>query len=127
LTLAFLSHWFVLVSRSPYFFDQLVTYGGKAAIGKVPTVRLPFTPPSLHFILGFIYTGTLNFSNRTYDLDTTFHITRCVTYLQLQSLHDEVQVRIVQLMMHGLFHAFLEFEEYEWIMGSKLSRLTVCV
>jgi hypothetical protein len=35
-----------------------------------PTLMLPsppFMPPSLHFVLGFIYTGTLIFSNRTHD------------------------------------------------------------
>ena len=30
----------------------------------------PFTPVSLRFTLGFIYTGTLIFSHRTYDLGT---------------------------------------------------------
>jgi hypothetical protein len=106
------------VSRSPYFFDQLVTYGGKTSIGEAPAVRLstpPFTPPSL---LGFLYTGTLNISNPTYDLDTAFLIMRA-TILQLQSLYDEVQARIVQETMHGLFYAFLEFEEYKQITGSK--------
>jgi hypothetical protein len=85
------------------FFDQLVT------CSEIPTVQLPappFIPPFLHFILGFLYTGTLNFSNRTYDLDTAFHIMRCATYLQLQSLYNEVQARIVQEMMHSLFLAF---------------------
>lgn len=119
---AFSSHRFILASRSPYFFDQLLTYGTKTPIGEAPTIRLPsppFTPPALHFMLGFMYTGTLNFSNRTYDLDTAFHIMRCATYLQLQTLYDEIQARIVQEMMHGLFHAFLEFDEYERITGSK--------
>lgn len=121
-TAAFSSHRFILISRSPYFFDHLVTYNLKTPVGEAPTIRLPtppFTPPALHFILGYLYTGTLHFSNRTYDLDTAFHIMRCGTYLQLNTLYDEVQARIVQEMMHGLFHAFLEFEEYERITGSK--------
>ena len=118
----FSSHRFILITRSPYFFDQLVTYGAKGQIGEPATVRLPsppFTPPALHFTLGFLYTGTLNFSNRTYDLDTAFAILCSATYLQLQSLHDEVQARVVVEMLHGLFHAFLEFTEYERITGGK--------
>lgn len=38
---------------------------------------------------------------------------RSATYLSLQTLYDEIQARIVQEMMHGLFHAFLPFAEYE--------------
>ena len=79
----------------------------------------PFTPASLHFTLGFIYTSTLVFSHRTYDLDTAFYIMRSATYLSLQTLYDEIQARIIQEMMHGLFHTFLEFFEYERLMGGK--------
>jgi hypothetical protein len=70
----------------------------------------PFTPASLHFTLSFLHTDTLIFSHRSYDLVTAFHIMRAATYL---SLYDEIQVRIVQEMLHGLFHAFLRFPEYE--------------
>ena len=122
-TAVFSSHRFLLLSRSPYFYDQLITYGAPRLLSNEPiTITLhspPFTPPSLHFTLGFIYTGTLNFSNRTYDLDTAFHIMRSATYLQLQTLYDEIQARLVQEMLHGLFHAFLEFAEYERITGGK--------
>ena len=44
---------------------------------------------------------------------------RSAAYLSLDSLYDEIQARIVQEMMHGLFHAFLEFSEYEAITGGK--------
>ena len=41
-------------------------------------------------------------------------------YLQIQPLYDEIQARIVvEMMMHRLFHAFLEFTEYERITGGK--------
>ncbi|CCL98740.1 uncharacterized protein FIBRA_00745 [Fibroporia radiculosa] len=121
-TAIFSSHRFILVSRSPYFQTQLVTWGVNQTPGEPLTVTLPsppFTPASLHFTLGFIYTGTLAFSNRTFDLDTAFHIMRSATYLSLDTLYDEIQARIVQEMMHGLFHAFLEFSEYEAITGRK--------
>ncbi|KAM5531560.1 hypothetical protein V8D89_014780 [Ganoderma adspersum] len=121
-TAIFSSHRFILVSRSPYFNTQLLQWNTKPTPGEPLTVNLPsppFTPASLHFTLGFIYTGTLIFSHRTYDLDTAFHIMRSATYLGLDTLYDEIQARIVQEMMHGLFHAFLEFSEYEAITGGK--------
>jgi len=40
---------------------------------------------------------------------------RAATYLSLSTLYDEIQARIVQEMLHGLLHAFLEFPEYERI------------
>ncbi|EIN08687.1 hypothetical protein PUNSTDRAFT_144164 [Punctularia strigosozonata HHB-11173 SS5] len=146
-TAIFSSHRFMLVSRSPYFYTALLKWGdGKPVPVSTPPKSLassvastsaerererekeiqtltlpspPFTPASLHFTLGYIYTGTLIFSHRTYDLDTAFHILLSALYLQLDALHDEIQARIVQEMMHGLFHAFLEFSEYERVTGGK--------
>jgi len=131
-TAIFSSHRFMLVTRSPYFHTSLKGWGKTAnAIAKSAsgsgeeeplTVTLPsppFTPASLHFTLGYIYTGTLVFSHRTYDLDTAFHIMKSATFLSIQSLYDEIQARVVQEMMHGLYHAFLEFSEYERITGGK--------
>ncbi|GBE83716.1 hypothetical protein SCP_0507720 [Sparassis crispa] len=121
-TAIFSSHRFILVSRSPYFHTQLLSWGVQSTPGEPLTLTLPsppFTPASLHFTLGFIYTGTLVFSHRTFDLDTAFHIMRSASYLSLDTLYDEIQARIVQEMMHGLFHAFLEFSEYECITGGK--------
>ena len=131
-TAIFSSHRFMLVTRSPYFHTSLKSWGKTAtAIAKSAsasgeeeplTITLPsppFTPASLHFTLGYMYTGTLVFSHRTYDLDTAFHIMKSATFLSIQSLHDEIQARVVQEMMHGLCHAFLEFSEYERITGGK--------
>ncbi|KIJ15860.1 hypothetical protein PAXINDRAFT_176366 [Paxillus involutus ATCC 200175] len=125
-TAIFASHRFILVSRSPYFRAQLLSWAPKSAAVAAPgdplTVTLPsppFTPASLHFTLGYIYTGTLVFSHRTYDLDTGFAILRAATYLSLPQLYDETQARVVYEMLHGLYHAFLEFEEYERITGAK--------
>ncbi|KAH8103192.1 hypothetical protein DFH11DRAFT_1773759 [Phellopilus nigrolimitatus] len=120
----FWSHRFILMTRSPYFHDQLITYGLKStpALGEPARVRLPsppFTPPAMHFTLGYLYLGTVNFSNRSYDLNTAFAILCSANYLQLQSLQDEVQARLVQEMLDGLFHAFLEFAEYERITGGR--------
>jgi hypothetical protein len=121
LTTIFSSHRFMLVSRSPYFFSAL-SWGGPTKSMYPVTLNLPsppFTPASLHFSLGYIYTSTLIFSHRTCYLDTAFHIMRSASYLVLDSLYNEVQARIVQEMMHSLFHTFLEFAEYECITGGK--------
>ena len=132
LAAVFSTHRFILVSRSDYFHNALIAWKTQKPeirdedqddySTEQPTLMLPsppFTPPSLHFVLGFIYTGTLIFSNRTYDLDTAFHIMRSATYISLDSLYNEVQARIVQEMMHGLFHAYVDFAEYERITGGK--------
>lgn len=120
----FSSHRFILVSRSPYFHSQLL--GGFAPPAPEPGAPVvlnlpspPFTPASLHFVLGYIYAGTVAFSNRTFDLDTALHILRSGMYLSLTSLCNEMQARIVQEMMHGLFHAFLDFEEYEQVTSGR--------
>lgn len=118
-TAVFSTHRFILVSRCPYFYNALVNWPKHAGTQTLTLPSPPFTPASLHFTLGFIYTGTLIFSNRSYDLDTAFAIMRSATYLSLQTLYDEIQARIVQEMMHGLFHAFLEFSEYERLTGGR--------
>ncbi|KAG6848735.1 hypothetical protein H0H93_014541, partial [Arthromyces matolae] len=112
-TAIFSSHRFILVSRSSYFHTALLAWPSKNDQQTLTLPSPPFTPASLHFTLGFIYTGTLIFSHRSYDLDTAFHIMRSATYLGLSTLYDEIQARIVQEMTHGLFHAFLQFSEYE--------------
>ncbi|KAH6884037.1 hypothetical protein BKA70DRAFT_1470385 [Coprinopsis sp. MPI-PUGE-AT-0042] len=53
------------------------------------------------------------FTHRTFDLSTAFAILRSSAYLSLQSLTNEIQARIAHEMLHGLFHAFLPFAEYE--------------
>ncbi|EKM74816.1 hypothetical protein AGABI1DRAFT_132857 [Agaricus bisporus var. burnettii JB137-S8] len=117
-TAIFSSHRFILVSRCPYFHDALVSWPAPAA-GELTLPSPPFTPASLHFTLGYIYTGTLVFSHRSYDLSTAFAILKAALYLSLNALHDEIQARIAHEMLHGLFHAFLPFQEYERITASK--------
>ncbi|KIJ13389.1 hypothetical protein PAXINDRAFT_13728 [Paxillus involutus ATCC 200175] len=124
-TATFASYRFILVSRSPYFRAQLLSWVPKSTATTAPgdplTVTLPsppFTPVSLHFTLGYIHTGTLLFSHRTCDLDTAFAILRAATYLSLPQLYDdETQARVVYEMLHC--YTFLEFEEFERITGAK--------
>ena len=125
-TAIFSSHRFILVSRSSYFHTELLAWPIKPSSirtdGEPPTIRLPsppFTPASLHFTLGFIYTGTLIFSHRSYDLSTAIAILRAALYLGLPTLHDEIQARIVQEMLHSLFHAFITFNEYEGLTAGR--------
>ena len=131
-TTTFFSHRFMLASRSLYFHTSLKGRGNttkpivKAAAGSseedplaVTLPSPPFTPASLHFTLGYMYAGTLEFSQETYDLETAFHIMKSATFLSMPSLYVEIQARIVEGMMHGLFHAFLECSEYERVTGGK--------
>ena len=123
-TTVFSSHRFILVSRSPYFYNALVSWAKPKSQQANESITLslpspPFTPASLHFTLGFLYTGTLIFSNRNYNLNTAFAILRSAMFLSLDTLHDEIQARIIQEMMHGLFYAFRPFAEYERLTGGK--------
>lgn len=136
-TALFSAHRFILASRSPYFHTQLITWGVPSKHipsiddeddekSKQPqqmtTITLPsppFTPASLHFTLGYIYTGTLLFSHRSYDLSTTFSLLRSAAYLSLSPLHSETHARLVHEMCHGLAHAYSTFAEYEEFTGGR--------
>ncbi|KAF5323759.1 hypothetical protein D9619_012851 [Psilocybe cf. subviscida] len=79
----------------------------------------PFTPASLHFTLGFLYTGTLVFSHRSYNLSTALALLSSSAYLGLTTLFHEAQALLVQEMLHGLFHVFLPFAEYEMVAAGR--------
>ena len=55
-----------------------------------------------------------------FNIHAPFHIMRPSTYLFPDDLYDEVQVRIVQGMIHKLFHAFFGFAEHRGAMGNRL-------
>lgn len=124
-TAVFSSHRFVLASRTHYFRSLFLSSSfapvAPSAQGPI-TITLPsppFTPASLHFTLGYIYSGTLYFSNRTFDLDTAFSIYRSAIYLSLPTLQAEIEARIVEEMMHGLYHAYLTLDEYISVTGGR--------
>lgn len=97
----FSAHKMILASRSPYFAAQLLS---PYADSKASTIRLPsppFTPAAMHFTLGFLYSGTLFFSNRTFDLSTAFQIWLAGSYLQVETLQSLVSSLISQDFCHG--------------------------
>lgn len=105
-TASFTTHRFILVSRSPYFASVLLNplnfSSSSQNSGDIYLPTPPFTPASLHFCLGWMYAGHLDFSNRSFDLTTAFQIHRAATYLQLDALEGEVESRIVWDFCHGL-------------------------
>ncbi|CDZ96290.1 CAP Gly-rich domain [Phaffia rhodozyma] len=103
----FSTHKFILASRSPYFASLLLNTSGFRSgdweeTNEIELLSPPFTPASVHFCLGYMYAGTLAFSNRTYDLTTAFEIHRSATYLLMDSLRAEVESRIIHEMCDGL-------------------------
>lgn len=125
-TAVFSSHRFILASRSSYFRSLFLSSSfaplASASAAQPITISLPsppFNPASLHFTLGYIYSGTLFFSNRTFDLDTSFQIYRAAIYLVLDTLQAEVEARIVEEMMHGLYHAYLTLDEYNTVTDGR--------
>ncbi|KDR69683.1 hypothetical protein GALMADRAFT_128543, partial [Galerina marginata CBS 339.88] len=74
----FPSHRFILSSRSPYFF-RILAQSHEEERNKRSKIALPyssFTPKSFSFILGYLYSGTLKFTQHEWDLTTAFYIYR---------------------------------------------------
>lgn len=99
---SFACHRAILVSRAPYFATLLL---GSYSDSDTTTVSLsspPFTPTALYFTLGFIYTGTLQFSSRSFDLTIAFQIWRAAAYLQIKTLATTVS----SMILHDFCHTF---------------------
>ncbi|EKM49665.1 uncharacterized protein PHACADRAFT_33234 [Phanerochaete carnosa HHB-10118-sp] len=112
------AHRFMLASRSSYFHEQLRKIERVSGEFTLNLPSPPFTSLSIYFILGWIYTGTLAFSDQQWDLAIAFDIMRCAMYLHIDALYDEIQARVVMDMMHGFFYPFLLFSEYDSITGN---------
>ncbi|KAI3481021.1 hypothetical protein L1887_56795 [Cichorium endivia] len=98
----FSTHRMILASRSEYFASMLLSSYADAGSQVLRLPSPPFTPASLHFTLGFLYTGTLFFSNRTFDLATAFSLWRAGAYLQIATL----QALVTALIDREFCHAF---------------------
>ncbi|KAH8929651.1 hypothetical protein BT69DRAFT_124623 [Atractiella rhizophila] len=96
----FAAHRAILCSRSPYFRSLLLNRYADSDNRSFTLPSPPFSPASLHFCLGWLYCGTLDFSNRTFDLSTAFEIWRSAAYLSLDLLKVEVE-RKVETMVHN--------------------------
>ncbi|MBW0497728.1 hypothetical protein O181_037443 [Austropuccinia psidii MF-1] len=90
----FSAHRAILCSRSPYFASVLLDPYADAQNRTFTLASPPFTPASLHFSLGYLYCGTLDFSNRNFDLSTALQIWRSAQYLGLDLLREEVEAKI---------------------------------
>ncbi|BEI95000.1 uncharacterized protein CcaverHIS019_0705810 [Cutaneotrichosporon cavernicola] len=101
-TVIFTAHRFMLISRSPYFATLFLNEDFRPSTADVHLSTPPFTPAALHFCLGWMYAGHLDFSNRSYDLLTAFQIYRAAEYLQLDCLVEEIESRIVHDFCDGL-------------------------
>jgi hypothetical protein len=126
--MTFSAHRFMLCSRSPYFAQVLLNAGefqphtasatlqsraagpmpnelGGRLMG-MPIISLsspPFTPQAMHFILGYIYSGSLGkFSNKQLDMSTALLVRKGATYLEMEALEKEVEGRLIWEFAHGI-------------------------
>jgi hypothetical protein len=122
--MTFSAHRFMLCSRSPYFAQVLLNAGefqphlasaafhskagsiGQARQAGMPVIALsspPFTPQAMHFILGYIYSGSLGrFSNKQLDLATALLVRKGAAYLEMEALEKEVEGRLIWEFAHGV-------------------------
>lgn len=124
--MTFSAHRFMLCSRSPYFAQVLLNAGefqphlasaafnsktgagsaGQARQAGMPVIALsspPFTPQAMHFILGYIYSGSLGkFSNKQLDMATALLVRKGAAYLEMEALEKEVEGRLIWEFAHGV-------------------------
>ncbi|CAO1612699.1 unnamed protein product [Parajaminaea phylloscopi] len=99
---SFACHRTVLVSRSPYFAAFMLASYSDSSSTTISLPSPPFTPTALYFTLGFLYTGTLQFSSRSFDLTIAFQIWRAGAYLQVKTLTTAVS----SMILHDFCHDF---------------------
>lgn len=122
---SFAVHRSILASRSPYFHSLFL--GGYSDSRQLEfTLPSPlFTPASTSFVLGYIYTATLEFSGRSFDLNTAFEIYRCAIYLSLGLLQDEMEIKIESMLNPKRAARVYAFAVAADVQSAHLSRITL--
>jgi hypothetical protein len=93
----FTAHRAILVSRCPYFANQLLSSFTDTTSRLLTLPASAFTPAALHFLLGSLYCGSLDFSPRHFDLATGCDILRGAQYLELDAVQAEAEARIADM------------------------------
>jgi hypothetical protein len=92
----FSTHRAILSVRCPYFSTIFASPYSDSQSSLYTLPGPPFTAASLHFTLGYIYTGSLSL-NRTFDLDVAMQLWRSSAYLEMDLLRNEVEARIAEM------------------------------
>ncbi|GAA5997719.1 uncharacterized protein JCM10292_006766 [Rhodotorula paludigena] len=116
----FAAHRAVLVSRSPYFSSLLLGEFRDSSAHTVTLPSPPFTAASLTFILGYIYSGTLDFSPRKFDLATTFEIWRGAAFLAMDGLQSDIEDRILDMLTPQRAARILDFAHSPDVSSERL-------
>ncbi|GAA5928178.1 uncharacterized protein JCM15063_003808 [Sporobolomyces koalae] len=121
----FSAHRAILASRSPYFETLLLGEFADSQLARFTLPSPPFTPPSLVFVLGYMYSGTLDFSNRNFNLETVFETWRCAAFLSMATLQEELQVKIVTMVTPQRVPRIYQFAHAPDVSSSVLVRATL--
>ncbi|GAA5904309.1 uncharacterized protein JCM6883_006443 [Sporobolomyces salmoneus] len=127
LSTPFSAHRAILASRSSYFKSLLLGDYSDSRLDRFTLPSPPFTPPSLVFVLGYMYTGTLDFSNRTFNLETVFETWRCAAFLSMSTLQDELEVKIVSMITPQRAPRIYQFAHASDVNSAVLARSTLPV
>ncbi|KDR76460.1 hypothetical protein GALMADRAFT_155997 [Galerina marginata CBS 339.88] len=119
-------HCFMLSVRSSYFKDIMADEIGKTMPDpdNPLEITLPsplFTPESVHLIIQYIYTGTLD--QMKDSLSTAFAIFRGAVYLAIPPLQELVVAEIAVNILHGLHDAQLSDAAFMELVGGNWNQM----
>lgn len=118
-------HRAILASRSTYFKSLLLGDYSDSQLDRFTLPSPPFTPPSLVFVLGYMYTGTLDFSNRTFNLETVFETWRCAAFLSMSTLQIELESKIVSMVTPQRAPRIFQFSYSPDVNSALLAKTTL--
>ncbi|SGY15976.1 BQ5605_C012g06721 [Microbotryum silenes-dioicae] len=119
---SFASHRAILAARVPYFACILL---GEFSDAQTCILTLPsplFSSASFTFILGYVYSGTLHFSSRKFDLATALEIWRGAAFLGLDLLQEQVEVSIESMMTPNRAARIYRFALAPDVQSARLAR-----